>query len=105
MLGDWMIMAHGFVFAQYDKQMRDRGDNQVGSLNWAMLMATHDLAGTINVVPKSLESCCGSRSPVGALIFLRARPFHRHEIADEHRWNEDGLRVSALRGCDSQGIS
>jgi hypothetical protein len=45
MLGDWMIMAHGFVFAQYDKQSGERGADQFGSLNWAMLMATHDLAG------------------------------------------------------------
>jgi hypothetical protein len=44
MLGDWMIMAHGFAFAQYDKQSGERGDDQFGSLNWAMLMATHDLA-------------------------------------------------------------
>lgn len=45
MLGDWMIMSHGFAFAQYDKQSGERGDDQFGSLNWAMLMATHDLAG------------------------------------------------------------
>ena len=45
MAGDWMIMAHGFVFAQYDKQSGERGGDQFGSLNWAMLMATHDLAG------------------------------------------------------------
>jgi hypothetical protein len=45
MFGDWMVMAHGFVFAQYDKQSGERGDDQFGSLNWAMLMATRDLAG------------------------------------------------------------
>lgn len=45
MLGDWMVMAHGFVFAQYDKQTDERGDDQFGSLNWAMLMATRDFAG------------------------------------------------------------
>src|SRR5436190_1608247 len=45
MLGDWMLMAHGFVFAQYDKQNGERGDDQFGSLNWGMLMATHDFAG------------------------------------------------------------
>ena len=45
MLGDWMIMAHGFLFAQYDKQSGERGADQFGSLNWVMFMATHDLAG------------------------------------------------------------
>lgn len=45
MLGDWMIMAHGFAFLEYDKQSGERGDDQLGSLNWLMLMATHDARG------------------------------------------------------------
>ena len=45
MVGDWMVMTHGFAFAQYDRQSGARGEDQFGSLNWAMLMATHDLAG------------------------------------------------------------
>jgi len=45
MLGDWMLMAHGFVFGQYDHQSGERGDEQWGSLNWTMLMATRDFAG------------------------------------------------------------
>ena len=45
MIDGWMVMTHGFVFAQYDKQSGERGDEQFGSLNWAMLMATRDFAG------------------------------------------------------------
>jgi len=45
MLHDWMIMTHGFVFAQYDHQSGERGDDQFGSLNWIMLMATRDFGG------------------------------------------------------------
>ena len=45
MLHDWMIMTHGFVFAQYDHQSGERGDDQFGSLNWIMLMATRTVAG------------------------------------------------------------
>lgn len=45
MMGSWMIMAHGFAFAQYDRQSGKRGDKQFGSLNWAMLMATKTVAG------------------------------------------------------------
>lgn len=44
MLGNWMIMSHGFLFAQYDHQSGERGDDQFGSLNWLMVMATRDLA-------------------------------------------------------------
>ena len=45
MAGSWMVMLHGFGFAQYDKQGGPRGDDQFGSLNWAMLMASRDLLG------------------------------------------------------------
>jgi hypothetical protein len=33
--------------------------------------------GTVNFVPATLEPFYGSRNPVGALLFLRIRPFHR----------------------------
>jgi hypothetical protein len=45
MAGSWLLMLHGFVFAQYDTQGGPRGDDQFGSLNWAMLMASRDLLG------------------------------------------------------------
>lgn len=45
MLGGWSMMLHGFAFAQYDHQSGARGADQFGSLNWAMLMASHPLSG------------------------------------------------------------
>jgi hypothetical protein len=45
MAGSWLLMLHGFAFVQYDKQAAPRGDDQFGSLNWAMLMASRDLLG------------------------------------------------------------
>jgi len=45
MRGPWMLMAHGFATAQYDAQGGPRGDDQWGSLNWAMLMADRPVAG------------------------------------------------------------
>jgi hypothetical protein len=45
MAGSWMLMLHGIVFVQYDDQGGPRGDQQFGSLNWAMLMASRDLMG------------------------------------------------------------
>jgi hypothetical protein len=44
-VGDWRLMLHGFLFGQYNRQSGPRGDDQVGSLNWAMLMADHSLTG------------------------------------------------------------
>lgn len=45
MAGPWLVMLHGFGFVQYDAQGGPRGDDQFGSLNWAMLMASRDLLG------------------------------------------------------------
>jgi hypothetical protein len=44
-LDGWRLMLHGFVFGQYNRQRGPRGDDQFGSLNWAMLMADHAFAG------------------------------------------------------------
>lgn len=41
----WDVMMHGFVFVQGDLQGSKRGDEQFGSLNWGMLMASRKLAG------------------------------------------------------------
>jgi hypothetical protein len=38
--GNWELMAHGTGFVEYDKQGSSRGNDQLGSMNWAMLMAS-----------------------------------------------------------------
>jgi hypothetical protein len=42
---NWDVTGHGFAFLYYDKQDGPRGDEQIGSLNWMMLMASHTLGG------------------------------------------------------------
>jgi hypothetical protein len=43
--GSWMLMVHGDAFLQYDHQGGRRGDDQLGSINWGMVMAMRTLAG------------------------------------------------------------
>jgi hypothetical protein len=45
MAGSWMLMLHGDAFLQYDYQDGARGDDQLGSINWGMLMAMRQLGG------------------------------------------------------------
>jgi hypothetical protein len=45
MAGSWTLMVHGDAFLQYDHQGGSRGADQVGSINWGMLMAMRQLAG------------------------------------------------------------
>ena len=44
-LGRWMLMVHGGVFLQYDRQFGTRADDQLGSVNWVMLMAERPAVG------------------------------------------------------------
>jgi hypothetical protein len=41
--GPWALMVHGVVFGMYDKQFGRRGDDQVNSVNWGMLMASRSV--------------------------------------------------------------
>jgi hypothetical protein len=43
--GSWMLMVHGDAFLQYDHQAGPRGADQLGSINWGMLMAMRQLGG------------------------------------------------------------
>ena len=50
MAGDWHLMAHGYGFLQLDHQSGPRGADQLGSLNWGMLMASRPLgAGALQL--------------------------------------------------------
>jgi hypothetical protein len=43
--GKWDIMSHWNVFGQVDAQRGPRGDTQVGSINWSMVMASRPMLG------------------------------------------------------------
>ena len=43
--GSWMLMVHGDAFLQYDHQAGPRGADQLGSINWGMLMAMRQVGG------------------------------------------------------------
>jgi hypothetical protein len=48
--GSWMLMVHGDAFLQYDHQGGTRGADQLGSINWGMVMAMRQVArGTLHL--------------------------------------------------------
>src|SRR5688572_15876792 len=48
--GSWMLMLHGDAFLQYDHQGGPRGADQLGSINWGMLMAMRQAGdGTLHL--------------------------------------------------------
>ncbi len=80
--GAWNFMLHGFVFGQYETQRGPRGGSQFGSLNWGMLMATHELASGRFQVRTMLSLDALGVSPRGYPLLLQTGeayngvPFH-----------------------------
>jgi hypothetical protein len=62
--GPWTLMLHENAFLQYLRESGDRGDDQLGSINWVMGMARRDLGagrvglrGMVSVEPWSIRGC------------------------------------------------
>src|SRR5262245_12944801 len=64
MRGPWTLMFHENAFLTYLHESGDRGDDQVGSINWAMGMAQRDAGsgrlrfrGMVSLEPWSIPGC------------------------------------------------
>jgi len=94
--GAWEFMLHAFVFGQYDKQSGPRGDSQSGSLNWAMFMASRDLAGGRFQARTMLSLDAATVTPSGYPLLLqtgetyRAQPLHDRQHPHDF-WMELGV--------------
>jgi hypothetical protein len=45
---------------------------------WSAMTIGLGAVGTVNIVPSVVESAYGSRTPLGAMVFVRLRPFGDH---------------------------
>ena len=90
MRGDWRFMLHGNVFVQYINEGGDRGDDQIGSVNWAMGMARRELAGgnlslraMLSAEPSTVGRC-GYPDLLATGELCRGRPLrdrqHPHDL-------------------------
>jgi hypothetical protein len=64
MKGPWTLMFHENVFLQYLHESGERGDDQVGSINWVMGMAQRNVGpgrlgfrGMLSAEPASIAGC------------------------------------------------
>lgn len=62
--GEWELMGHGNAFLQYLDEGSDRGDDQFGSINWVMGMASRPwgegrlmLRGMMSLEPFTINGC------------------------------------------------
>lgn len=97
MFGQWELMAHGFVFAQYNKQTGPRGGNQIGSLNWGMLMASHELAGGHFQARTMLSFDPATVTPKGYPLLLQTgEAYHGQPLHDRQHPHDFFMELGVL---------
>ncbi len=95
--GSWTLMVHGVVYAEYDRQLGTRGDNQVGSINWGMLMAMHSLWGGMLHLHGMLSAepaTIGSRGY--PLLLQSGESYHGEPLHDRQHPHDLFMEVAAI---------
>ncbi|HEX2853852.1 MAG TPA: hypothetical protein VHO24_11485 [Opitutaceae bacterium] len=96
MLGDWMFMTHYNAFLAYDNQSGRRGDEQLNSINWLMLMArkrTPDNELTLRGM-FSLEPA--TTTPKGyPLLFQSGEAYHGRALVDRQHPHDFFMELAA----------
>lgn len=97
MWGDWTIMLHGVAFAQYDNQGSTRGDDQVGVVDWEMLMAMRrigagllHLHGMVSLEPATI----GARGY--PLLLQTGETYHGEPLHDRQHPHDVFMELAAL---------
>src|SRR5437868_8282428 len=79
----WNLTLHGFAFLELDAQGGPRGGTQLGSLNWAMVMATHAFAGGRFQARTMLSLDPATVSPRGYPLLLQTgEAYHGQPVHD-----------------------
>jgi hypothetical protein len=95
--GNWDVTGHGFAFLQYDAQSGTRGANQIGSLNWMMLMASHSLGGGRIQARTMLSLDPLTVTPRGYPLLLQTgEAYHGEPLHDRQHPHDFLMELSAL---------
>jgi hypothetical protein len=79
----WEIMAHGVVFIDYNQAGGPRGEGKAESVNWAMLMEQHKLAGG-TILFRQMFSAESLTSPHPGFpeLFQTGETYHGQPLVD-----------------------
>ena len=79
----WDLMAHGVVFVDYNQQGGPRGEGKAESVNWAMLMEQHQLAGGTILFREMLSAeSLTSPHPGFPELFQTGETYHGQPLVD-----------------------
>ena len=102
--GPWELMFHGNGFLQYLVEGSDRGDDQIGSINWVMGMADRQLGpgrlslrGMFSVEPATIGGC-GYPDLLATGELCDGEPIHDRQHQHDLFMEVAALYDSPLRG-------
>jgi len=87
--GGWSLMVHGVAYAEYDRQLGARGDDQIGSINWGMLMAMHSLGGGMLHLHGMLSAEPATIGSQGYPLLLQTGESYRGEALHDRQHPHD----------------
>ncbi len=95
--GSWTLMIHGVAYAQYDDQLGPRGDHQLGSINWGMLMAMHSLWGGMLHLHGMLSAEPATIGSEGYPLLLQSgESYHGETLHDRQHPHDLFMEVAAI---------
>lgn len=95
--GSWTLMIHGVAYAEYDDQLGPRGDRQLGSINWGMLMAMHSLWGGMLHLHGMLSAEPATIGSAGYPLLLQSGESYRGETLHDRQHPHDlFMEVAAI---------
>jgi hypothetical protein len=87
--GGWSLMVHGVAYAEYDRQLGPRGDDQIGSINWGMLMAMHSLWGGMLHLHGMMSAEPATIGSAGYPLLLQSGESYRGEALHDRQHPHD----------------
>ncbi|MGH7634909.1 MAG: hypothetical protein ACRENC_14330, partial [Gemmatimonadaceae bacterium] len=95
--GGWSLMVHGIVYAEYDRQLGPRGDDQIGSINWGMIMAMHSLWGGMLHLHGMMSAEPATIGSAGYPLLLQSGESYRGETLHDRQHPHDlFMEVAAM---------
>lgn len=89
MKGKWDLMLHGFAFAQFNSQSNTRGDQQFGSLNWGMFMASREVKGGRFQARTMLSIDAATVGPRGYPLLLQSGELYNGQSVHDRQHPHD----------------
>ena len=95
--GGWSLMVHGIAYAEYDRQLGTRGNDQFGSINWGMLMAMHSLWGGMLHLHGMMSAEPATIGSAGYPLLLQSGESYRGEqLHDRQHPHDLFMELSAM---------